>query len=322
MSGNMDHKLMIKVSKLYFQMQMSKVEIAQKLHISRFKVARLLDMARNKGIVRIDIIDDEQDLSAMEEELEKKLKLDVVIIMQAHKNTSNAELKSLLGQGAAKLFLETVQDNDVIGISWGATLSEVERAIPHQSSLKNLKIVQITGGMGQMSTIDGVKLVGNMATKLNAQCSLLLTPILVQTPEAKMVLLQDNGISMTHKLFKNINVALTGIGSWYPELTSSLPEVGNLSKADIEVLKSKEVVADIFSHFVDINGDIVDGPLEGRIMSIDVETARKIGFVIAVAGGIDRTMAIIGAARSGLINALVTDSNTAENVLKMIEQNN
>lgn len=317
----MDYKLMIKASKLFFIQQMTKVEIAHKLHISRFKVARLLEQARNKGIVRIDIIDSQRDMSEMEEKLEQKLGLDAVIVMHASKNSSDAELLKILGQGGSKLLLETIQDNDTIGISWGATLSEVERAMPEQSGFKNLKMVQITGGMGQLNTIDGIKLVDNMAKKLNAKSSMLLTPILVQTPEAKGVLLQDSGISRTYELFKNINLALIGIGSWYPRITSNLAKAGFFQDEDIAMLKNNGVVADIFSHFVDIKGNIVDGPLENRIMSIDVDAIRKISYVIAVAGGPEKTTAILGAARSGLIKALVTDSYTAENILNIIDQN-
>jgi DNA-binding transcriptional regulator LsrR (DeoR family) len=318
----MDNKLMIKISKLYYLQQMTKVEIARKLRISRFKVARFLDKAREKGIVKIDIIDHERNTSELEERLEQKLGLDEVIVMNASKKASDAELINILGQGASKLFVETVQDNDVIGISWGATLSEVVRVMEIQNSYKNLTVVQITGGMGQLNSIDGIKVVYDMATKLNARSSMLLTPILVQTPKAKEVLLQDNGIKGTYDLFEKINVALIGIGGWYPNLTSNLPKAGCFQDEDIKMLQKNGVVADIFSHFVDIKGNVVDGPLKDRIMSIDIETARKISFVIGVAGGPEKTMAIIGAARSGLINALVTDSCTAENILNCIDLNN
>ena len=43
------------VARRYYLDQRSKVEIAGELGLSRFKIARLLDMARDSGLVRIEI---------------------------------------------------------------------------------------------------------------------------------------------------------------------------------------------------------------------------------------------------------------------------
>src|ERR687890_438999 len=45
------------VARRYYLDNKSKVEIANELGISRFQVARLLDMARSSGLVRIEIAD-------------------------------------------------------------------------------------------------------------------------------------------------------------------------------------------------------------------------------------------------------------------------
>lgn len=47
--------LMGMVARRYYQQGRSKVDIAQELGLSRFKVARLLDQARDTGLVRIEI---------------------------------------------------------------------------------------------------------------------------------------------------------------------------------------------------------------------------------------------------------------------------
>ena len=49
-----------------------------------------------------------------------------------------------------------------------------------------------------------------------------------------------------------------------------------------------------------------------RTISIDPALLRGVKRVIAVAGGMDKTDAIIGALRGGYVNMLVTDITTAQ----------
>ncbi|HQA60954.1 MAG TPA: sugar-binding transcriptional regulator, partial [Tepidanaerobacteraceae bacterium] len=65
-----DELLMSKVCKMFYYQQLSKVEIAEKLRISRFKVARLLKKAQEVGIVKIQIVNPRSDMFPLEERLE------------------------------------------------------------------------------------------------------------------------------------------------------------------------------------------------------------------------------------------------------------
>ena len=52
-----DSRLAVTVARRHYLADESKVDIASSLGISRFKVARLLDLARAEGTVRIQIVD-------------------------------------------------------------------------------------------------------------------------------------------------------------------------------------------------------------------------------------------------------------------------
>ena len=70
-----DHLLKVKVSKLFYQQNLSKVEIGKNLRFSRFKVAKLLEDAVNKGIVNIQINEPENSHFELENDLEKRIKI-------------------------------------------------------------------------------------------------------------------------------------------------------------------------------------------------------------------------------------------------------
>lgn len=56
-SAPQHQRLMVHAARRYYLDDASKVAIAEELDISRFKVARLLEEARDQGIVRIDVVD-------------------------------------------------------------------------------------------------------------------------------------------------------------------------------------------------------------------------------------------------------------------------
>lgn len=314
-----DELLMSKVCKMFYYQQLSKVEIAEKLRISRFKVARLLKKAQEVGIVKIQIVNPKSDMFPLEERLERELGLKAALIVEGDENDLELN-KRQLGSEAANILLQSLHNEDVLGIAWGSTVKEVIKALPEKVGIKVDHIVQVAGGLGLLNRVEDIGVLNSLGEKLEAEVSTFVVPILVQSAESKKVLLQDPAISKTVDLFSYISIALVGIGSWYSEITSNLHLEGKFPQEDVNWLQKNGVVGDIFNHMVDIKGNIIDGPLSDRLMTIDLELCRKIKYVIAVAGGAYKSHAILGAVRSGLVDALVTDSYTAKKILEIIEE--
>ena len=73
-------KLSINVAKLYYRSEYSQQRIAEELGISRPSVSRLLQYAKDKGYVKIQIMDPVEDMSNMEQMLVEKYHLHEVRI--------------------------------------------------------------------------------------------------------------------------------------------------------------------------------------------------------------------------------------------------
>ena len=65
-------KLAINVAKLYYRSDYSQQKIAQELGVSRPSISRLLQYAKDKGYVNIQIVDPVEDMSHMEQRLKDK----------------------------------------------------------------------------------------------------------------------------------------------------------------------------------------------------------------------------------------------------------
>ncbi len=76
----MNSYLLTKIARLYYEEGYTQQEIANRLAISRPQISKLLKKARKQGIVKIEIIDKEEDFGVLEIKLSKKFSLNEVII--------------------------------------------------------------------------------------------------------------------------------------------------------------------------------------------------------------------------------------------------
>lgn len=80
-------------------------------------------------------------------------------------------------------------------------------------------------------------------------------------------------------------------------------------------MKKKKRVGDIASRFFDINGAIALNELNDRVVGFRLEELKEKEWAIAIAVGINKINALIGALRGGFMNVLYTDEKTARELL-------
>src|SRR5919205_3125949 len=107
--------LLASVARRYYLDGKSKVEIADELKLSRFKVARLLDEARASGLVRIEIghpgsVD--VNLSGL---LRERYRLQHAVVVDTA-DEDPALLRAQVGRAGAALLTEIVDSDDVLGL--------------------------------------------------------------------------------------------------------------------------------------------------------------------------------------------------------------
>ena len=88
-----------------------------------------------------------------------------------------------------------------------------------------------------------------------------------------------------------------------------------LKDEDFQALEKNKAVGDIASRYFDINGNIALKELDDRVVGFGLEELRETEWTSAIAVGVNKVDAIIGALRAGFMNVLYTDEKTAREIL-------
>ena len=298
------------VARRYFLDGASKSEIAQELGVSRFKVARLLDAARRDGIVRIEIGAPPEIALELSGELAARHGLMDALVVRTIDGPEEFK-REQLGRTCAELLTQTLEADDVLGISWGRTLHSM---VGHLSKLPGCTVVQIVGSVPTLELdVNSMELVRRVADCAAGPVYPLYVPLLVDSPEMAAALRSDPHVHKTIAMFDRLTKAVVGIGAWTASgstVRAALPEV---IAAELDAAGA---VADICSTVLDASGaEIRAAGLPGRFIAISPDQLRAVPDVTAIAGGAAKAPAILAALRSGLIHRLITDEEAARLLL-------
>jgi DNA-binding transcriptional regulator LsrR (DeoR family) len=286
-------RLMTKVARMYYDQGLRQKEITERLSIHQSTVSRLLQRARQAGVVRITVSTPSGIFSEIEDALERTFGLKEAIVIESR--SSEEHLVQDLGTAAAFFLQTTVKPGDMIGISsWSRALFAMVDSMHSSDCARGGKVVQILGGFGIAGTqYQATHLAQRLAERIGATPALLQAPALVGTAEARRVLMRDSSVS--------------AVADMFPKL--------NLSAKEREALRQAGAVGDICFRFFDRSGKALRSPLNNRVVGIDLATLEHIDRVVGIAGGPDKRIAIHAALLARRVNVLITDFDTAKSFL-------
>lgn len=306
-------KLLYKLAKAYYEDGLTQSQIGKRFGLSRIKVSRLLNQARDEKLVQITIVSPGNTHADLERALEAKYDLDEAVIISPS-SYDKAVIASELGPAAADCLLRCIQGNEVVTLSWGTTLLSVIDALPSKN-WSELKVVQMMGGLGRPEAeVHGTDIARRMAQILGAKPRLLPAPGVVSSKIVCDALLEDSQISDTLALGARADIALVGIGVPVPD--SVVMQAGALHAEEVKQLKAQNAVGDIALRFFDADGHAIEHEINDRIIGLDLDQIKRIPRVIGVAGGAEKFHVIRAALRGKFINVLVTDDQIAARLLE------
>jgi DNA-binding transcriptional regulator LsrR (DeoR family) len=303
-----EQKLLYKIAKAYYQDDLTQNQVGQRFGLSRVKISRLLQQARDEGIVQIAIISPPGSNADLERRLEARYGLDEAVVVSPS-GYDQATIVREVGQAAADCLIRGLQGHEVIGLSWGTTLASVVDALPPRS-WPGVTVVQIAGGLGRPEVeFYGSDLTRRVGQVLGGKSLMIRAPGIVANRVVRDALLADTHIAETLGLAARADVALVGIGALTSD--SVVMRASSLLTAEqIEQLKALGMVGNIALRFYDAHGRPIHHEVNDRMIALDLEQIRRIPRVIAAAGGADKFESIRAALRGSLINVLVTDDKT------------
>lgn len=310
---NFDPHLAVRASRLHFLDGVSKVDVAKQLDLSRFKVARLIDEAVERGLVRIEI----SDPGGVENELATKLRtrfgLDDAIVVP--NSPAASDTLTELGGATARFLLDRLSPGAVLGLGWGSSVGAVVSALPRANHPGPVDAVQLAGGFPSAEpSFNGAEVTLAAAHAMHGQSHLLHAPALVESVASRDVLHAEPTIAATIGTYERVTVALTGIGALRPSPVSAIYRGNILGDSATHLLSQGDAVGDACCHFIDPDGNVIP-ELADRTSGIAVQQVQRIPLRVGIAVGRAKLLAIAAALRSKLITVLATDQDTAEAVL-------
>ncbi|MGW7518286.1 sugar-binding transcriptional regulator [Streptomyces sp. NPDC054796] len=298
----------------------SKIQIADEFGVSRFKVARVLETALERDLVRIEIRVPAELDAERSDALRARYGLRHVVVVESPSGTVNEPASSEsaddgadpenLGEVAADLLGELVTEGDVLGLAWGRSTIHMATAL---RQLPPCTVVQLTGvydaGTADRGSVEAVRRAAEVA---GGEAHPIYAPMLLPDPSTATALRSQTGIARAFEYFDKVTVAAVSIGSWEPGISTVHDMLSDEERAHYSSLG---VAAEMSAHLFDAHGRRIGRDLGERCITVEAERLRRIPEVVAIAGGHRKAAAIGAVLRSGLVTSLVTDTAAADFLL-------
>lgn len=293
-------------ARMYYLHQQSKLEIADKLGVNRFRVARLLERAHTSGLVHIEIRDPHEVDVALSEQLAKALGIKRALVL----STATGDKKQQVGALAARYLADTVRSGTSVGLAWSRS---TEALVKQLVGLPHCTIVQICGviahAAGEAHSAD---LVRRAAAAVGGDSVLFHAPLVVDEPAITTALRRNSSIAQALGAWDHLDVAVIAIGMWVPG-KSTVHDA--LSPAEQAMFAARGAVAETAGLLLNRDGEAVTDGLQQRVIAVSEQQLRRAGDVVALACDEQRVPAIKALAASGLVRTLVTYRALAETIL-------
>jgi deoxyribonucleoside regulator len=307
--------LLAQVAIWYYEEGLNQAAIAERINKSRSMVSRLLDQAREAGLVEVRVRYPLRTDGELEQRLCQEFGLAEAHVLAKPPEDYQLLLRRL-GELGARCLQVALRPRIIIGVSWGTAVHAVVSAMS-TTLVPDSTVVQLIGAVGYGDPmVDGAELGRWLAQKLGASFRFLSAPLLVKDEVVAQALRHERINQETLTIAAQAEVAVIGIGTPEPEY-SSLLRAGYVSKRELNALLAEGVVGDIVAHQFDEEGRVLDISANRRAISLDAESIRRIPRVIAVSGSISKARAINAALRGGFCSCLVTDAHAAQAVLAL-----
>ncbi|KDA06279.1 transcriptional regulator [Microbacterium sp. CH12i] len=304
--------LTVRVAELYYDEAKTQDEIGALLKISRWKVGRLLTQAREKGIVRIEIVHPRARKLGLERELTERFGLADAIVVPTPDDASTT--LDRVAQAAADYLAAHRPVPRTLGISWGRTLTAVAEALPERWA-HGVTVVQLNGGVSLNRRSGGAaSLAMTIAQRAGGQAMLLPSPAILERVETKQAIEADRTVSAILEQAAEAQTYLFSAGP--ADASSAHVENGYLKPADVEELARRGAVGDVLGRYIDADGNIVDAQLDARTVGVSLDRLRAVKHSIFVTAGAAKHDIARTVVTSGLCSVLVTDETTARALLE------
>jgi DNA-binding transcriptional regulator LsrR (DeoR family) len=174
------------------------------------------------------------------------------------------------------------------------------------------KVVSLTGNIAPDGSAAFYNVIFNVADLVKARSFPMPLPVIASSAAEREMLHRQPMIKATVALAAQANVTFVGVGDLGPKAPLLLDNF--ISEADHKNLQKAGAVGEICGWCFDAEGRLIEGLINDRVASAPIPS-RESSLVVGLAMGRHKAPAIRAALNRRLLNGVITDERTAEQLL-------
>lgn len=299
---------------LYYLQHETMDAIGRRMGVSRSTVSRLLQTARDQGVVRISLEGRRHD--HLGEQLSRRFDVTAHVVPVDEHGTDPQRLTRVARQAAA-LLDGWMAPGSALGVAWGTTVSEVARHLTPRP-VAGVTVVQLNGAASHRTS--GIPYAGGIiasfAEAYGASALHFPVPAFFDYAETKRALWRERSVARVVHAQQRADLCVFGVGTFKPPFISHVYAAGYLDATEMRALRADKVVGDVCTVLLREDGTYADVALNDRASGPTPHALARIPRRLCVAAGASRVAPLLGALRARAITDLVVDDATARAVLE------
>lgn len=306
---------MLAAATMYYVQDEKMETIAGQLGVSRSTVSRLLQRARQSGMVQVTISDPARHSSHISEAFRRMFSVTAHVV-QVRDSASDVQRLDQVARVAGRLLSSHVTDNATIGVAWGTTVAAItNHLVPRPSA--GITVVGLNGAANPVTS--GIPYVGSIysqfAEAFGGTVVHFPVPAFFDYASTKEAMWRERSIQHVLAIRRQCDVALFGVGGIDSPLQSHVYASSYLDERDFAKIRAEKVVGDVCTVLLREDGTFADISVNARATGLSPSELRRIPRRICAVAGVAKAAAVLGALRARAATDLVIDEATAKAVL-------
>ena len=299
--------LKTRIAWLYYVEGLTQDEVATKVGLNRSRVLRILSAARLDGTVQIRVTTRLSHCVELERALEERWGLTQAVVVPRPQDEN--QLRNIIGAEVGAYISQAIAANMTIGLGWGKTLSAAVPAIVPRHP-DGIRVMSLLGGLTRVTEQNPSEFAWRVAARLGAECYMMAGPVFAPDHVTRDALAGHTGMSDIFLRARSLDMAIVSVGDLTPH--SVFREYGLLSSDELASLERAGAIGDVLCHFIDAEGQVVDHPVNKRVLAVNPLDLRGTRNIVLASGGWHK----LGVIRAGLKllqpTVLIVDELVAE----------
>ncbi|HIE60738.1 sugar-binding domain-containing protein [Microbacterium sp. NPDC064584] len=311
-------EMILAAASMYYLQDIKMETIAQRLHMSRSTVSRLLKEARSSGLVSVTLRPTPSHAPEVAHLIAEQFGVEAYVVPVSD-SASMQERLDQVATATAKMVTDWFDSDMILGIAWGRTLGAVSQHLTKKPTRGSV-IVQLNGGANNRTS--GVDYVDNLISRFgeafDARVQSFPVPAFFDYASTRHAMWRERSIARVLEVQRQADIALFSIGAVTGQVPSHVYSAGYLEPDDIRVLESAGVVGDVCTVFLRADGTYEDLALNERATGPTPAELTRIPRRVCAVAGENKVIPLLAALRAGIITQLILDEQTARELRRRI----